>query len=161
MKLIDYCISDLVCDTNEFNSIAGNDTKLTKQDYEAQYKVLLEEVYEIKEALDTDNIVELVDGVIDALVVISGFVQKLENQGINMSKAMELIAENNLSKYTMNAYVADMSVADYKSKGIEVVSEFNKEYCVYVLRDTNGKIRKPINFKSVDISDCIPEGVKL
>ena len=161
MKLTDYCISDLVCDTNEFNSIAGNDTKLTKQDYEAQYKVLLEEVYEIKEALDTDNIVELVDGVIDALVVISGFVQKLENQGINMSKAMELIAENNLSKYTMNAYVADMSVADYKSKGIEVVSEFNKEYCVYVLRDTNGKIRKPINFQSVDISDCIPEGVKL
>ena len=161
MKLIDYCISDLVCDTNEFNSIAGNDTKLTKQDYESQYKVLLEEVYEIKEALDTDNIVELVDGVIDALVVISGFVQKLENQGINMSKAMELIAENNLSKYTMNAYVADMSVADYKNKGIEVVSEFNKEYCVYVLRDTNGKVRKPINFKSVDISDCIPEGVKL
>lgn len=161
MKLIDYCISDLVCDTNEFNSIAGNDTKLTKQDYEAQYKVLVEEVYEIKEALDTDNIVELVDGVIDTLVVISGFVQKLENQGINMSKAMELIAENNLSKYTMNAYVADMSVADYKSKGIEVVSEFNKEYCVYVLRDTNGKIRKPNNFKSVDISDCIPEGVKL
>ena len=161
MKLIDYCISDLVCDTNEFNSIAGNDTKLTKQDYEAQYKVLFEEVHEIEEALDTDNIVELVDGVIDVLVVISGFVQKLENQGINMSKAMELIAENNLSKYTMNAYVADMSVADYKSKGIEVVSEFNKEYCVYVLRDTNGKIRKPINFKSVDISDCIPEGVKL
>lgn len=161
MKLIDYCISDLVCDTNEFNSIAGNDTKLTKQDYESQYKVLLEEVYEIKEALDTDNVVELVDGVIDVLVVISGFVQKLENQGINMSKAMELIAENNLSKYTMNAYVADMSVADYKSKGIEVVSEFNKEYCVYVLRDTNGKVRKPINFKSVDISDCIPEGVKL
>ena len=161
MKLIDYCTSDLVCDTNEFNSIAGNDTKLTKQDYEAQYKVLLEEVYEIKEALDTDNVVELVDGVIDVLVVISGFVQKLENQGINMSKAMELITENNLSKYTMNAYVADMSVADYKSKGIEVVSEFNKEYCVYVLRDTNGKVRKPINFKSVSIEDCIPEGVKL
>ena len=161
MTLFDYCISDLTCDTNEFNSIAGNDTKLTKEDYKAQYKVLFEEVKEIEEALDTDNIVELVDGVIDTLVVALGFVQKLEKQGVNMSKAMELIAENNLSKYTMNAYYADLSVADYKSKGIEVVSEFNKEYCVYVLRDTNGKVRKPINFKSVSIEDCIPEGVKL
>ena len=161
MKLIDYCISDLVCDTNEFNSIAGNDTKLTKEDYKAQYKVLFEEVKEIEEALDTNDIVKLVDGVVDTVVSVLGFVQRLEKQGVNMSKAMELIAENNLSKYTMNAYYADLSVADYKSKGIEVVSEFNKEYCVYVLRDTNGKIRKPNNFKSVDISDCIPEGVKL
>ena len=161
MKLIDYCISDLTCDTNEFNSIACNDTKLTKEDYKAQYKVLFEEVKEIEEALDTNDIVKLVDGVVDTVVSVLGFVQRLEKQGVNMSKAMELIAENNLSKYTMNAYYADLSVADYKSKGIEVVSEFNKEYCVYVLRDTNGKVRKPINFKSVSIEDCIPEGVKL
>jgi len=161
MKLTDYGISDLMCDTDEFNDIAGNSKKLTKQDYQAQFKVLFEEVNEIKEALDNSDVVELVDGVIDSLVVINGFVQKLENQGIDMSKAMELIAENNLSKYTMNAYIADASVLEYKEKGIEVVSEFNKEHCVYVLRDTNGKIRKPINFKSVDISDCIPEGVKL
>lgn len=161
MNLTDYCIIDLECDTAEFNDIAGNSKKLTKQDYKAQYKVLLEEVHEIEEALDTDNIVELVDGVIDTLIVTLGFVQKLENQGINMSKAMELIAENNLSKFTMNPYVADLSVMEYKEKGIEVVSEFNKEHCVYVLRDTNGKIRKPNNFKSVVISDCIPEGVKL
>ena len=161
MRLTDYGISDLMCDTDQFNSIAGNDKKLTKEDYKAQYKVLSEEVNEIEEALDADDIVELVDGVIDSLVVLLGFVQKLENQGIDMSKAMELIAENNLSKYTMNAYIADASVLEYKEKGIEVVSEFNKEHCVYVLRDTNGKIRKPNNFKSVSIDGCIPEGVKL
>jgi len=86
--------------TNTFNMIAGNDQKITDQDFEDQFKVVVEEMKEFQDGHTNKDLVETTDGIIDSFVVLFGYMQKMQNRyGIDFAKAMDLIAENNLSKY--------------------------------------------------------------
>ena len=51
--------NDLDYKTWMFNRTAGNNEKLSKKDFEAQYKCLVEEVNEIGEGLETNNLEEV------------------------------------------------------------------------------------------------------
>ena len=153
-------IEQLKQDTYTFNTIAGTVDELNDTAFIQQYEVLVEEVKEIGDALVASNLVEVVDGVIDTLVVALGLWQKLENKGVDMNKAAELIAANNLSKYPSltKSEVVDATIEMYKDKSIEVEVTSNIPYHCYVFRNkVTGKILKPYGFESVDISSCIPE----
>ena len=153
-------IEQLKEDTYTFNTIAGTVDELNDTAFIQQYEVLVEEVKEIGDALVASNLVEVVDGVIDTLVVALGLWQKLENKGVDMNKAAELIAANNLSKYPSltKSEVVDATIEMYKAKNIEVEVTSNIPYHCYVFRNkVTGKILKPYGFESVDISSCIPE----
>ena len=153
-------IEQLKQGTYTFNTIAGTGDELDDTAFIQQYEVLVEEVKEIGDALVASNLVEVVDGVIDTLVVALGLWQKLENKGVDMNKAAELIAANNLSKYPSltKSEVVDATIEMYKAKNIEVEVTSNIPYHCYVFRNkATGKILKPYGFESVDISSCVPE----
>ena len=145
--------------TNTFNMIAGNDQKITDQDFEDQFKVVVEEMKEFQDGHTNKDLVETVDGVIDSFVTLFGYMQKMQNRyGIDFAKAMDLIAENNLSKYPTEEQVAIDTVQMYKDQGLDTYYTFYPESLCYVIRDSKtNKIKKPIGFKSVDLSVCFPK----
>jgi len=145
--------------TNGFNMIAGNDNKISDQDFEDQFKVVVEEMKEFQDGHANKDLVETTDGIIDSFVVLFGYMQKMQNRyGIDFAKAMDLIAENNLSKYPTEEQVAIDTVKMYQEKGLETYYTYNAESACYVIRDSKtNKIKKPVGFKSVDLSVCFPK----
>ena len=140
-----------------FNQIAGKDKDCTWVDLRNQFNLIDEEVDEISQGLLNSNITEVVDGVIDTLVVTLGMVQKLQNLGIDMTKAMKLIAENNLEKFPRVAETAEETVEYYKNKGTDIYSTYLPEFKRYVIKDRNQKVRKPVGFESVDLTECFKD----
>jgi hypothetical protein len=140
-----YDLENLRNDTYTFNRIAGNDKKLTYADLKFYTELLQEELDETKGGVDLENDEEILDGAVDVLVVALGLVQKLEQLGFDVSGAMEAVAQNNLSKYPRNKEDAVKSLKPGWS------CEEYQGAQLWVIKDENGKIRKPWNFKSVDL----------
>jgi hypothetical protein len=153
-----YNISDFQMDCYAFNEIAGKHNKTTLKDIEFQYKLILEETKEIKDkGIDKNNAKEVVDGVVDVLVTALGLAQKLEHLGVDMNKAMRDTAYNNLTKYPTKELTAIQTAQMYEEDGIPVQVEFNSEYELFVIKNWNDKVMKPIDFESNDLSNCIPK----
>ena len=152
-------LENLYFATNTFNMIAGNDQKITDQDFEDQFKVVVEEMKEFQEGHTTKNLEEITDGVIDTFVTLFGYMQKMqERYGIDFAKAMRSIGDNNLEKYPTEEQVAIDTVEMYKSQGLDTYYTFYPDGMCYVIRDSKtNKIKKPIGFKNVDLSDCFPK----
>ena len=125
-----------------------------------QLILIYEEVDEISEGLVDNNPTEVLDGVIDTLVVTIGLLQKLENLGINVEEAMERTAANNLSKFTTSIQIANESIKALKANGINARTEYNEKYNVFVLKDSNDKVRKPWDFESNDLTCCVPDDIQ-
>lgn len=139
-----------------FNEIAGNKEEFTRKSANLYTSLLFEELAELIESLncedfnDTkeylnnmslyfksgegdyafDNVdrVEFLDACADINVVSIGAGMAI---GGDVYTALHQVADNNLTKY-------------------EIIDD---EYVV--LRDENGKIKKPANFKPVDLSNCL------
>lgn len=156
-----YNLADLYEDTYVFNDLAGNTQKVSFADMKNQHKLILEEIGEITEAFDENDPVELLDGVVDSFVVLSGLASKLESLGFDVSKALAQTAENNLSKFPQSEKVAMDTVDMYDAKGIKTMATFNQLYNAWVITDENGKVRKPTTFVDNDLSNCVPAGFEL
>jgi len=148
----------------QFNEIAGNNTKVSIQDFKAQQKCLIEEVNEISEGLDNSNLEEVLDGVVDVLYVAIGMLIKLEELGIDTEVALQRIGENNLSKFPeYSKEISDKTFEQYKLQGVTIKADarFTADYPngVMVFKDDNNKIRKPASFKSVTLTDLV-EGIE-
>ena len=150
-----YDLENLRNDTYTFNRIAGNDKKLTYADLKFYTELLQEELDETKGGVDLENDEEILDGAVDVLVVTLGLVQKLERLGFDVSGAMEAVAQNNLSKYPSNEEDAVKSLEPGWSCTQDQMTS------LWVIKDHVGKIRKPWNFKSVDLKQFTPsKGIK-
>lgn len=141
-----------------FNEIAGNDVRLSLNDLFNQERLIAEEAKELKDALIDNDPVEVLDAIIDLRVVIDGFATKLEAVGFDISTGLKQTIENNMSKFPDSKEVADKTVEYYSQQGITTFTEYNEKYDRWIIKDTNGKIRKPYGFVSNDLSNCVPEG---
>lgn len=155
MSYFDY--QDFADDCFTFNRIAGKDKGITLSEIKEQYKLIHEEVKEIEEGIELNDPEEVLDGAIDTLVTVLGLLQKLENAGFDIEKALVKTASNNFSKYTPNEEVALDSFDFYEKKGIPVTVTYNGNHDVYVIKDSSNKVRKPVDFVSNDLKDCVPE----
>jgi hypothetical protein len=150
-----YNISDFQVDCWTFNEIAGKHNLTTLKDIEFQYKLIAEETKEIKEkGIDQNNVKETLDGVIDVMVTALGLLQKLEYLGVDVNKAMRDTAYNNLTKYPSKELIVIQTAQKYEV-------EFNSEYELFVIKNWNDKVMKPIDFESNDLSSCIPASLLL
>jgi hypothetical protein len=162
ISVVDYNIADFQIDCDAFNSIAGKDEKTTHKDLCRQYYLIEEELRETRTGLAKNDLEEVLDGTIDVLVTTLGMLQKLKNLGFDVSKAMLTTAENNHSKYPITEALAIETAEMYDKQDIDVKVSYNSQYDVFVIKDSNDKIRKPSNFVSNDLKDCLPniEGFK-
>lgn len=152
---INDAISRFESSVFSFNVTTGNFDKMDtvegiSEALSLQVSLILEEV---KETIEAKNLIEALDGIVDVLVTAFGYAQMLEHIGVDVAKAMNLIAENNLSKFPLSAEDARRSVEMYTSKGINVTAIKNDGR--WVIKDEKGKVRKPYNYKPVDLSSCV------
>ena len=160
--IYDYNISDFQDDCYAFNIVAGKDNLCTLRDIEFQYNLILEETKEIKEkGIDKNNVKEVVDGVVDVMVTALGLMQKLENLGVDMNKAMRDTAQNNLTKYPSDERIAITTAQKYEEEGIQVTVDYNSDYDMFVIKNLKDKVMKPVGFESNDLSNCIPADLLL
>lgn len=127
-----------------FNTISGSLAKVDKASLALQLDLQQEEFIETVDAYDNKNPVELLDGVIDQAVVLFGMMQKLNALGVDVEGAFERVNQNNLSKFSDSPL----------QQPPKTVAVFNKRWEVWVFKDAiTGKIKKPIDFVPVDLSD--------
>jgi 6-phosphofructokinase len=151
-------MSTLWADTLAFNRINGQLQDLTKEGFKKQLGFIQSELKELADGLEANDKVEQLDGCIDVLVTTMGYMQRMaEAYGCDLAQAADLVGANNLSKFPSSMEVAMQSVPYYKAKGIPVEVRVNEAYNVWVVRNTDtGKVMKPVDYVSVDLSKCFP-----
>lgn len=143
-----------------FNNIAGNDREVALDKIRSQARLIKEESQETLDAANLNLPEEVLDGACDVLVTVFGLIQQLEALGVDTDNAMKKVAKNNLSKFSGDHQMMLDSVSYYKDRGEQVVCAYSTRHQMFYLRDTKGKIRKPITYVKVDLSDCIPDNLK-
>lgn len=133
-----------------FNVIAGNLDSVTVDNLKAQLKLCKEELQEAIDDLEAGNMVGTLDGAVDMFVTGAGFMLQLERLGFNVNEALVRVNANNLTKYPTVRSFAD----DLVPEGATPI--FNSKHGRWVLKDANGKVKKPTNFVPVDITDLVP-----
>lgn len=143
------------------NEIAGQHSKLTQQDFKNQVEIIRSEFQELADAVEVKDNLEILDGAVDLLVTAFGMIRKLKEAGFNVDRAMEKVGMNNLTKFPTSLTVVDDSVKMYAEKGVTIKPVFNHKYDRWALMDEIDKYKKPINYKGVDLTDCLPKEFKL
>jgi len=154
-----YSISTFKRSADKFNTISGSAQKTSAVDIMNQIKLMQEETEETTEAYKLGDMTGVLDGCIDVLYVTLGLLQKLQNAGVDTTGAMKQVAEDNLKKFPKRFKDACSSVLMYNATNDVVKEHYNKEYNVYVLKDQNDKVRKPLGFVGTDLSKYVPDNL--
>ena len=151
LEMIPYFYEDVYT----FNEIAGVfESKDTPQkQIERAVKIFKEECNETIDAAKDLDSVELLDGVCDVFVTLSGLMQVMDNLGFNVQEALQRVCQNNLEKYPDG----DKEVLAYQPLNTECT--YNEWYDVHVFKDKNGKVKKPVGFQPVELQDLCPSGI--
>lgn len=143
-----------------FNSVAGkmkHAPSLT--DIHNQVKLVLEEAQETMTASDQSDIKGILDGFCDVLVTAVGLGHILQMYGVDVNSAMVKVYKNNLTKFIPNTdegnEIVKQTMDYYNNKGVQCYAEYNGFGNWWIIKNTNNKVLKPVNYKSVDISDCV------
>ena len=148
-----YSILDLYDDVKQFNTVAGKADGCTKEELINQLRLIEEEVSEISDGLFYNNAEEVLDGAVDTLYVLLGFIQKLEQAKFDFSRAMQITAENNLTKFPVSGKIA--SETQDLNPGSKIVS--NLEYNRFAILNESNKVIKPVGYVKNDLAECLTE----
>lgn len=147
-----------------FNRATGKlQGKTSVEDLRKQAERVLEEA---KEGVEATTEKELLDSVVDVLVTAAGYLAQAAERGYDLNKAIHRIRLNNEAKLFYDKGEALQHAFWYKTKGEdvylqEVVVKGTTLPPIYsIKRTSDDKVMKPRNHLAVDLSDCLPEGVK-
>ena len=144
----------------DFNEIGGNFKNITNEDLISQARVNKEEALELWDALSLEEgEAQILKESVDNFVTIVGFLKMLEKKGYDVENALIQVGENNLDKFISfdDPCLVQETVDFYAEQGIKVTAENNMEYEFTVIKDENGKIRKPVGYVKADVSKFIPK----
>jgi NTP pyrophosphatase (non-canonical NTP hydrolase) len=115
-------MTDLVTNMRDFMYLGNQSTTLYNPEQMKLYaSLVLEEVSELGEALDTKDDAEIIKEACDVLVVTLGL---LLSMGIDVHKAWELVHKNNMSKVSnQDAIVKDSNGKIQKSEASKLAKQ--------------------------------------
>lgn len=153
-------IKNLTADSILFNNIAGTTEVYTKESIEQQLKIILSEVEELVTAFKSETPVSVAAEAVDVVVTVLGLLQKLNNAGIDVPEITDRIGQKNLDKFpdVSQVTLVNDTIKDYADKGITVAPSINLGK--YVIRDSNGKVRKALGFTPVVLDDCTTDELR-
>lgn len=131
------------------------------QTVDNRLKRVEEEVAEMRAGVDSKDPQEILDGIIDILVTAYGVKQVIAASGYNVESAEQVIAENNLSKVTLDQQLALDSAVSYTLKGEECyvrATSYNGKVWYSVIRKADGKFMKLLGHVKPDLSQYLPLG---
>ena len=138
----------------EFNALCGRYDSPTKEDLLAQAKVVLEEAKEVLEAVN-DTPEHLVKEVADLAVVSIGMIALLNRMGYDVNGAWKAVNANNMQKIIENYNDVCYTKAAYNAT-TDNVEALQVGANKWVIKDVNGKVRKPIGFVPLTDKDMKP-----
>jgi phosphoribosyl-ATP pyrophosphohydrolase len=150
---LDQAASDCFQDSYTFNDIAGAFSKDTESQIKLYIDLMREEFIETQEAFKNKDSVELLDGVADMFVVLSGLMQIMQLSGFDVDEALQRVALNNLSKFPDDSEHSSDNIPE------GCTSEYNSDYGVWVYKNEVGKVKKPNSYKPVYLADLTPVGL--
>lgn len=156
---------DALTPISDFNTIAGNfrHTRSIDSMLAQLYLNLIDEEYtELLQAVEENNLQEVLDGAADLIVVAAGLIHVL---GFDPNQVLKIVNESNMSKYCNDEQEAKDSVEQYSNDdrytGVhyQYQPEFNK-WVVYgqKLNSSGRKILKSCDYK--DAAEGLQELVK-
>ena len=118
------------------------------------FSLIKEEVTELKDAIDTNDVVEIRDALADILYVTYGMGYRL---GIEMDKDFDVVHSSNMSKFCKSEEEAKQTVEAYQKKYENGNSPYDSPYYekipeldIWVIRNrSTGKVLKNINYTPV------------
>lgn len=127
----------------------------------ARYDFLLEEVEELKEAIDERDIVKAVDAVGDIEVFHQQYVIDLEAAGIHYAGAINAICDNNDSKYSTNEkFIEEKLSKTFTPCSDQMYVDANTYdgFTFYCLKHwITNKVKKWAGFEPVNLREFIPK----
>ena len=153
----DYALLEFKRKCNDFNVIAGKDDVPSEDDLKNQVRLITEEAKELLEAFENEPLINTLQELTDVLVVSFGLLEKFRKLNYDVDGALLAVADCNLSKFTKDEEQAVQSSEYYNETGCNVTVDYNKEHNVYVLKDENNKVRKPLDFKKVNLEEFKPK----
>lgn len=144
---------------HQFNEVAGKLDKLKVRDIHNQLLLIKEELDEAFHAYQTNDTEGVLDASVDVAVTAIGFCLILEKLGFNVDGALLETANNNLTKFIdgEDTGKVDATVQHYKEQGIKVYADYNSGHNLFVIKDMNNKIRKPVGFVSNSLVQFVPQ----
>jgi len=132
---------------------------------ENQAKLVVEEAKETLEAASRGDAVELLDGIADIMVTFSFLAELVYQADFDTDLAMDLVNKNNdtkifrtytKAKETLDHY-EEYGLKGVKQEGLHIEEVVYKGIPYYTVRNGARKVLKPVDFVSVDLSECVPE----
>lgn len=158
---IDGLVGEAYSSTKVFNIVAkqvGSETnKPLKERLLNQIKCIKSELQELEEAVEAEDYSEIIKESSDLLITSMGALQVLEYACSSTKEDLLKVCANNLTKFVPlsdpNArQIVEDTVKMYEYKGEDLTVEVNQQFRVYVFKDSNGKVRKPSNYKTTVLS---------
>jgi NTP pyrophosphatase (non-canonical NTP hydrolase) len=153
----DYVLLEFKRKCNDFGVIAGKDGTPSEDDLKNQVRLITEEAKELLEAFENEPLINTLQELTDVLVVGFGLLEMFRKLNYDVDGALLAVADCNLSKFTKNGLIAAESASKYTNDGTPVDFSYNSEYDVWVLKDLNDKVRKPLDFKKVNLEEFKPK----
>lgn len=151
---------------NKFNTLAGNapagvdDPKKFWKQLEFQATLILEEAKEFLEAVESRDLENAVKEACDVDYVYTYAEVILEQAGIHMGVAKDMVAMNNDQKYTLSEELAEQSAHSLEKSGVQTYIdeiEYGGETIYMVKRWDDMKILKLLEHVEPSVSATIPD----
>ncbi len=134
------------------NSIQFRDDMLNQIDR------VQEELNELRKAVEANNKLEILDGVVDVNVCSLYMGEILFEAGYKIDGACLEVARNNMTKITENFSTASATAEKYGEGHCYIDSvRYNESIYYTVKRNSDNKILKPFNYSSVDLKQFLPK----
>lgn len=150
----------------KFNEIAGNapigleDKDQFWEQVISQSKLILEEAQEQYDAALAHDLTEMVDGACDVDYLQTYMDILVQESGVNLGCAKDMVAMNNDQKYTLSEDLAVQSAEAQKAKGVECYvhkTEWRGDTYYLVKRTEDNKVLKLLKHVAPNIRATIPK----
>lgn len=149
------------CTGNDNPSFDYLDKEYLKKKGDHLLDLMVEEVEELSDALRHQDITEMVDAIADIGVYYYQFVSLLERAGVDYQGVCDAVCENNASKYTTSAELAEQWLKEWQEQewfGYYVSATEVDGQMYYSLKDLKTKkVKKWKGFPQVSLKEFIPE----
>lgn len=152
-NLIDSGVADF---NDVFTKSICNDKKELKQLLLSKARLVLEEAKELIEAIEEEDWENILKEHVDVSVTNAGVKHILSENGFDVFQAEFDVCENNLTKFMLDESKATVTKLFHKDKGLDVTVKYNDYWNYWYVVDMNGKLRKPVDYKDVVLSHCVP-----
>ena len=129
----------------------------------SQALLIAEECQEMQDAMEAQDITEMMDAVMDIKFLNTYLEYLLECYGCNVKGAWESVCANNLGKTTPSYTYAQMSLDKLEEAGTECYIDcivFEGETVYTVKRKSDSKVMKLMNHVRPDLEKFVPEELK-